>query len=212
MSPASVNDGAPPFLTARSARAAVCVVTLATACASGKGATPAPEPATAASNLTRLDSAMPARVDAFVLVDRRGFPDVTDRAYHYQDGSPGNVSVFLYSVNRPGAPSSGSARERVVHEAALFLEILPIQVKRGVYDSFEPLVSRPDSFVIGGMTVPGYLTEARVHRRTATARELQFLHLIGGDYVKLRATVPESRPVATIRSLDSGIVARLVQP
>jgi hypothetical protein len=164
------------------------------------------------SNVARLDSAMPERVDAFSLQSRRRLPGVKDMAYRYSDGSVANVSVYLYPVSYPGADVGGDARQQVAREGMVFLQVLPIQVSRGVYDSFEPLASRPDSFIVDGAAIPGYLTEVRVRRGASAAHELQFLHLIGGDYVKLRATVPESWPTASLRSLDSGIVARLVHP
>jgi hypothetical protein len=169
-------------------------------------------PTIAMSNVARLDSAMPERVGAFSLQSRRRWPGISDIGYHYVDGSVANVSVYLYPVNGPGARDSGDARARVAREGVLLLDVLPIQVRRGIYDSFEPLVSRPDSFMVDGVAVPGYLIEARVHRGASAAHELQFLHLIGGDYVKLRATVPESWPIAPFRSLDSNIVVRLVHP
>ena len=193
--------------------ACICSMAIAAACAGTTTPGQAAAPVVAASNIAGLDSAMPAQVGAFTLVARRPVPGAAgDMAYRYRDASPANISVYVYSASYPGVDASGGPRERVAREGLLLLDVMPIQTRRGVYDSFEPLVSRADSLQVGNVVVPGYLTGVRVHRRSVTAQELQFLHLVGGDFVKLRATVPEDYSIATLRSLDSGIVARLVRP
>ena len=189
------------------------VATSLLACASSAPGANAPEPVAARSNIAGLDSAVPKRVGEFQLVDRHRVPGAAgDMAYRYRDASPANVSLYIYPIDYPGAESSGGPRERVAHEGGLLLQLMPIQVQRHVYDSFEPLVSRPDSLVVRGMLIPGYVTGVRVHRGAATVHELQLLHLVGGDFVKLRATIPEDYSIATLRALDSGIVAALVRP
>jgi hypothetical protein len=164
-----------------------------------------------ASNVARLDAVMPQHIGGFTLIDRRLLPgSAGDMAYRFRDSALMNVSVFVYPADYPGAVMTGGPRQRVAHEGGLFLELLPTQVRRGVYDSFEPLVARPDSIIVGELVVPGFVSGARIRRKSTTAMEVQFLHLIGGDYVKLRAMLPESWSAAALQSLDSIIVARLV--
>ena len=193
--------------------ACTCSMAIAAACASAPTPGQTLTPSAPASNIAGLDSAMPTQVGAFTLVARRPVAGTAgDMSYRYRDASPANISVYLYSASYPGVDASGGPRERVAREGVLLLDVMPIQTRRGVYDSFEPVVSRADSLQVGDVVVPGYLTGVRVHRRSVTAQELQFLHLVGGDFVKLRATVPEDYSIATLRSLDSAIVARLVRP
>lgn len=213
MSRVSVSDRRLAHRPAILVVASICSVTIAVACAGANTRGPAPAPMADVSNIAGLDSAMPAQVGPFTLTARHPVPGAAgDMAYRYRDASPANISVYLYSAHYPGVDASGGPRERVAREGILLLEVMPIQTRRGVYDSFEPLVSRADSLQLGAVIVPGYLTGVRVHRRSVTAQELQFLHLVGGDFVKLRATVPEDYSIAALRSLDSEIVARLVRP
>jgi hypothetical protein len=182
------------------------------ACSSGPPPASAPQPSTLpASDIARFARAMPARIDAFSLADREVMRGGNgDMIFRYRDTSSVNLSVIVYPAESPERRDTGTPRERVDHEGHLFLEILPIQVQRGLYQSYETLVAHPDSLT-PGVVVPGYFVAARVQHRGRTYYELQHLHLIGGDFVKVRATIVEAGwPRADVERFDSTLVETLI--
>ena len=191
-------------------RRGAAIVLALLGCASAP-ATVVPAHSAAISNVPALDSVMPAQIGRFALVER-GNVQGTDghRNYRYRDSSAARVSVYLYRASGDGTEAARDPRGRVAREGSIFLrDILPIQVRRGIYDSFEVLISREDSATVDGSVVRTFVTGARVHRRGETANEMQYVHLIGGDFVKVRATLPVAWPISVLQSFDSVLVQRL---
>ena len=172
-------------------------------------ATPAPA-AVPASSLAALDSAMPEQLGGFARTEhRRLSPGQSDLIHRFRDTGGMMISVYLYPTDYPGSESKGDARTRVDHEGRLFLEVMPIQVRRGIYDAFEPLMARQDSAVVDGRVIPAFTSGVRVRRRGATMHEIQSLHLVGGDFVKLRSTITDLSALAALQAFDSALVQRL---
>jgi hypothetical protein len=188
----------------------VLVALLCGACSSGPPVASAPQPyEVPASDIPRLDRAMPAQIDAFHRTEREVMTNAVGMIFRFRDTSSAILSVILYPATASDRGTVGTARARVDGEGRAFLEVLPLQVRRGVYESFEPLLARADSLSTGG-GVPGYTVTARVRRRGRTYYELQHVHLIGGDFVKVRATVAEPGwPRPDLEHFDSTLVTAL---
>jgi hypothetical protein len=166
------------------------------------------------SDIARLESRMPQRINGFALTAHehvRG--SATDVIYRYRDSSVANVSVIMYPVEYSGNEFTGSAGDRVDHEGSLFAQVLPIQQSRGMLESFRLLSQQRDSIASGRSWIPGHTTIATTVRRGETSYELQFLHVIQGDYVKVRISVPEQPwPRRDLAAFDSVLVTTLAAP
>jgi hypothetical protein len=166
------------------------------------------------SDIARLEARMPQRVGGFALTahDRvRG--SATDVIYRYRDSSVANVSVIMYPVEYSGNEFTGSTRDRVDREGSLFAQVLPIQQSRGMLDSFQLLSQQQDSVPTERSWIPGHTTIATTVRKGEKSYELQFLHVIQGDYVKVRISVPEQPwPRHDLVVFDSLLVSKLAAP
>jgi hypothetical protein len=192
------------------ARDAVAVAALLTslACAGGQRAAVAPSSRAPASELSRLDGLMPEKVGPFSRVARevmRGGGG--DMIFRFRDTSAVNLSVIVYPVRRTGDEGVLSSDARVRHEGALFAETLPVMKDRRWIESFQIILQRPDSLIVDQTVIPGFVTAASTRQRGRAYYELQFLHLIRGDYVKVRATVPEPLwPREDLAAFDSSLI------
>jgi hypothetical protein len=174
--------------------------------------------ATPSSAPTATVRAVPTQVGAYRLVEQRRLqapPGVSDAGmvYRFRDTSAVYLSVFVYPVSPEAAQRNADPAAQVRAEGEKFLEILPIQAQRGIYTSYHVLATRPDSVTVGSLTVPGHMAAASTLRRGQREVELQYVHLIGNTFVKVRATVPDgSWPRADLPTVISQLVSSLAAP
>ena len=178
----------------------------AAACSSG-GAAPASAPVPAPSG------EVPRQIGRFALVQRSPLTAPgTGTIYRFRDSTAINLSAIVYDLTDEEVARNSTASARVKAEGEKFLEILPIQVRRGVYDTYHVLLVRPDSVVIGRVTAPGVIATASVEQRGQTGYELQYLYLIDRTFVKIRASVPASAwPRTDLDSFATELVMALVR-
>lgn len=189
------------------------LVLLGAACASTHPASGPPSVAASipGASLPLLESRMPARVGAFALnAHERIAGTSSDAIYRYRDSVSTNLSVILYSTSYAGSDATGSPRNRVDHEGSLFAMTLPIQQNRRAIESWRLLSQRSDSMLVAGTWIPGHVTVASTTRMGRASYELQFLHIVQGNYVKVRISVPEQGwPRNDLAAFDSALVTSL---
>jgi hypothetical protein len=137
----------------------------------------------------------------------------TDVIYRFRDSSVANVSMTMYPGEYSGNEFTASPRDRVAREGSLFAQVLPIQQSRGILDSFQLLSQQRDSTPTERSWIPGHTTIATTVRKGEKSYDLQFLHVIQGDYVKVRISVPEQPwPGHDVVAFDAVLVTTLAAP
>ncbi len=129
----------------------------------------------------------PAQLRGYVLfqVDSLSGGSVAHR-YSHESGT--RVTVFIYPA---GQTSEVSATESLVQqESEKFILALPVGVQRGWYDNFTVAFSEPDSVQAGNLRISGRGVGAATRKGDRMAIELQYLYLVSGSFIKVRATVP----------------------
>jgi hypothetical protein len=112
-------------------------------------------------------------------------------AYRFRDTSAARVTVFVYPI--PSDVQNGAdSSQWVSNEVAKFSQVLPIGVQRGWYDDYKLAFTDSQPLVVGTVTVPGYLAAAATRKNAVLSVELEFLYLVRGQFLKIRATVPEA--------------------
>lgn len=188
----------------RIALAMVCLV-LPLACQRAAATRPAGNPVSPAS-------AMPTELGQFRLTEQRTLGD-GGRLYRYRDTSTVFLTVFRYPITAAAAQRSLDPAARARWEGENFLRLLPIQQQRGIYTTYQLVVSRPDSVRVASRIVPGHMLAVSTLRRAQPEYELQYVYLLGDDFVKVRATIPAAKwPRADLPELVSALVTRLARP
>jgi hypothetical protein len=169
---------------ARRSPVVLALALLAAACSSGAAApasAPSPTPA----------GEVPRQIGQFALVQRAPLSaPAVGTIYRFRDSTAINLSVITYDLSSDDATRNATAPARVKAESELFLQILAIQMRRGVYDTYHVLLVRPDSVVVGRVVTPGMIATASVEERGRAGYELQYLYLINRTFVKIRVSVP----------------------
>ena len=152
------------------------------------GPTPAQPAAAAALSLYRY---IPAQIGAFRLTQRAvvgGLP--TDSLFRYRDGSPTILTVIIYDV--PGAIRvDADSQQWTRREGEKFRQIQDIQVQRGRIGAYEVAFSDTARFRVGPASLVEHSIATPVrYPNGVIAVDMQYLYLIGGKFVKVRATIP----------------------
>lgn len=196
------------MITTRTNIASTCATILALLCvagsasAQGAGETPA----------RMLYARVPAVVDSFTLTERvaiRG--TATDSLYRFRDGSRTIVSVIVYDIV-DGSKVGPDPQKWSVSEGEKFKDVQEVRRGRGELDAYT--VAFSDSVRVA---VPG--GDVLEHRIAVPARypngaivvDMQFLYVIDGKFVKVRATIPsvgweQSRVPLFARALATQLV------
>ena len=185
-------------------------VLVCASCASAPGAAPRPAPLPA-SDVKGLEARMPARLGVFAQSAHEAIRGTdTEVIYRYRGGSTTILSVIVYPLQHGGSDVTGDAAQRLQHEGPLFAQTLAYQASRGAIESWRLLSQRTDSIAAGESWIPTHVTIATSTRKGQTSYELQFLHTIRGNYVKVRVSVQEqSWPRSDLAAFDSSLVAAL---
>jgi hypothetical protein len=171
------------------------------ASASGKPAAVASQPAAVppsapAVNLyapaVNLFARIPAQIGAFKLTERaavRGAP--ADSLFRYKDGSPANLSVFIYDADAD-RQNDADPQLRTAREGEKFKAVQDILMSRGQIAAHRVAFSDTTRLTVGtGTLLEHAIGLGTRHPNGAITVELQYLYLIGGKFVKVRATIPE---------------------
>ena len=167
-----------------------------------------PEPA---ADVSTLAARLPAHIGVFEQFAHEGIRGSdTDIIYRYRDGSKTVLSVILYPVKAGENGAATDAAGSVRQEGLLFGQVLAYQASHGMIESSRLLSQRDDSIAVGASWIPTHVTVATTTRRGAMSYEIQYLHAIRGDFVKMRVTVPESLwPRNDLAAFDSALVVAL---
>lgn len=145
-------------------------------------ATPNPSP----------DAGIPTSLRGYRLTasDTIAETDGGGRLYRFNDGSATYITVFLYPVPADVKVATDSA-QWVVTEGEKWARVLPIFVQRGRYDAFEMAFANPEPVVVELDTIPGFAAAAVTRSTGAVSVQLQYLYLVRGQFLKVRATLPQ---------------------
>jgi hypothetical protein len=151
---------------------------------------PKPGPATPAP---AGDHPVPGSLQGYRFVATQEIPerDGGGQLYRFTDGSPVLLTVFVYPV--PGDVQQGDSAQWVLIEGAKFAQVMPIQVQRGRYDAYEMAFANAEPVVSGSDTIPGFAAAAVTRSRGTVAVQLEYLYLLNGQFVKVRATLPHDQ-------------------
>ena len=184
----------------RAARAIVPLMILA-ACATRQPVTqsvlqPAPQPVMQAppSNPgTTIYTRIPSQVGAYKLTERavvRAAP--TDSLFRFSNGSNTIVTVFVYEVP-PDVRVDADSQKWTAREGDKFKQVQAARQQRGDFSEFVVSFSDSTRFAAGGRQLLEHKIGTPVRLNSgAIVIDFQFLYLIDGRFLKVRATVPEA--------------------
>jgi hypothetical protein len=163
------------------------LITLAIAACGHGAATPSPPtPSTGAQQ----QGLVPAQVERYRLTRRdaiEGFPG--DTAYHFSDGSATILTVIVFAI--PADVQVGpDSQSWTAREGKKFMEAQPILAQRRRIDAYEPAFMKTDTLTIGGRVINEHATAVVVRSRGRVVVDFQYLYLVAGRFLKVRATVP----------------------
>jgi hypothetical protein len=172
-------------------------IVLVIGCASASAHTrvAAQQPAAAAgtsAQAVNLYARIPAEIGAFKLTERtavRGLP--TDSLFRFSDGSPTILTVIIYDV-ADDVRVDADSQQWTAREGEKFKAVQDIRASRGQIAAYELAFSDTTRIAAGERTTLEHSIAAPVRfPNGAIAVEMQYLYLIGGKFVKVRATIPE---------------------
>ena len=133
---------------------------------------------------------IPTSLHGFRLIKTEQIPerDGGGQLYRFSDETPVQLTVFLYAI--PSDVQQGDSTNWVLLEGAKFEQVLPIQVERGRYDTYQMAFAQPEPVVSEGDTIPGHVAAAGTRSGQTISMQLQYLYLIRGQFLKVRATLP----------------------
>ena len=165
-------------------------------CASAPAPTPAagPQPATPVTSAppANLYPRIPPEIGSFKMTARttvRGLP--TDSLFRFRDSSRTILTVIVYDVAED-VMIEGDSQKWTAREGEKFKEVQDIRVRRGQIAAYVLSVSDTTRFSVGERSLLEHFVAAPVRfPNGAISVEMQYLYLIGGKFVKVRATIPE---------------------
>lgn len=161
--------------------AVLCAVATMVGCAASSGTALSP----------RLYSRIPARIEGFELTERTVVRDVpSDSVFRFSDGSQTTLTVIVYDV-ADDVTTDGDPQLMAALEGAKFEQLQDLRVSRGQIEAYTEAVSDTVRFSAGRLRLLEHSTAIPVRfRNGAVAVDMQFLYLIDGKFVKVRATIP----------------------
>ena len=176
--------------------AALLTLASVAGCASPRNPGPAPvqSPASWTSGAGgKLYSRVPTEIGAFKLTERTAVTGApSDSLFRFSDGSRTILSVFIYDV-ADDVKSDPDPQKWTVYEGNKFEAVQKIRVRRGDIASYVLAFSDTTRFPAGADTILENFIAMPVRQRNgAVTVDMQFLYLIDGKFVKVRATIPEA--------------------
>jgi hypothetical protein len=167
----------------------IVVAFAVTACSSRASRPSSPHSAATAGSVY---GRVPDRVGDFALTERTaiaGSPN--DSAFRFSDGSATRLSVIQYDVDED-VKIGPDSQKWIVGEGEKFQAVQEIRRNRGQIASYVVVFTDTTRLSVGDRERLEHSTGVSVRlRNDAVVVELQYLYLIGGKFVKVRATVPE---------------------
>ena len=164
----------------------IALILVSAAC----GPKPQTAPAPTLPNNPTGTSRIPAQLGRYRLTRRDGVEGApNDSAYRYTDGSQTRVTVFVYAIPvdvQVGADSqSWTPREGRKFEA-----VQPLLVQRGMIGAYEVAFANTGEITAANRKITEHATAIAVRTRGQVAVDFQYLYLVAGHFLKVRATVP----------------------
>ena len=175
---------------------AFLAVVAAMACGAPQARTPNVTPQSAPPATRAPEGALYARIpselEGFKLTERgaaTGAP--ADSLFRFSDGSPTILSVFVYNVAAEVKVDADS-QKWTPREGEKFKTVQEIQRSRGRIAAFTVALSDTARFAAGARSILEHSIAVPTRFPNGViAVEFQYLYLIDGKFVKVRATVPE---------------------
>jgi len=175
---------------------ALLAVVATVGCGATQARTPAVTPQPAAAVIRTPDVALfvriPSEIEGFTLTERAavtGSP--TDSLFRFRDGSATNLSVFVYEV-AADVKVDADSQQWTPREGEKFKQVEEIQRSRGRIANFTVAFSDTTRFAARERSILEHSIGVPVRfPNGVVAVEFQYLYLIDGKFVKVRATVPE---------------------
>jgi hypothetical protein len=177
--------------------AALFMLASVVGCASAPASAPATVPSraspVAAAPGTDLFARIPTEIGAFKLTERAAVTsEPTDSLFRFRDGSPAILTVFVYDVGAD-VKTDADPQKWTASEGEKFKEVQDIRVRRGAISSYAVAFSDTARFAVGAHNILEHSIAVPVRFPNGTiAVDMQYLYLIAGKFVKVRATIPET--------------------
>jgi hypothetical protein len=146
----------------------------------------------AAAMAESMDDRMPDRVGEFALTERtavRGLP--RDMMFRYSDGSATRLSVVVYDVGED-VKAEPDSQKWTAWEGEKFEAVQEMRRSRGEIAAYVVAFSGTAHIDAGDRQLLEHSVAVPVRSPNGMVSvEFQYLYLIGGRFVKVRATVPE---------------------
>ena len=136
-------------------------------------------------------SRIPAEVAGFKLTERTSVTSVpSDSVFRFRNDSRTTVTVIIYEV--PAEAKVGAdSQSWTPRQGEQFLEVMVALRERGRISDFTEPVSSTARITGGGREIVEHAMSIPTrHSNGNVVVEMQFLYLIDGKFVKVRATVP----------------------
>ncbi|MEO5589743.1 MAG: hypothetical protein ABIS03_09165 [Gemmatimonadaceae bacterium] len=137
---------------------------------------------------------IPAVIGAFKLTERtavRGAP--ADSLFRYSDSSATLLSVIIYDV-APDVKAVADSQMWAPREGDKFREVQRMQRERGRIGDYVIAFSDTATLTVGRSRIVEHSIASPTRFSNGTiAVEMQYLYLVAGRFVKVRATVPENK-------------------
>lgn len=133
---------------------------------------------------------LPAQLGRYQLTRREGIEGFSnDSAYHYSDGSQARVTVFVYSI--PIDVQMGTdSQSWTPREGKKFTDLQPLLVQRGTIGAYAVAFANTGELIAANRKITEHATAIAVRSRGQVAVEFQYIYLVAGRFLKIRATVP----------------------
>jgi hypothetical protein len=160
--------------------------------ASAIGCASAPAPAVPPAPAVNLYARIPSEIGAFKLTERgivRGLP--TDSLFRFSDGSRTILTVIIYDV-AADVKVDADSQKWTPREGEKFKLVQAIRRDRGQLSDFTLAFSDTTRFAVGARHVLEHAIAMPTRYPSGMITvEMQYLYLIGGKFLKVRATIPQ---------------------
>jgi len=166
-------------------RAIPTALIMVSACGHGARTASVPVPATGST-----PGRIPAQIGRYRLTRRdgvNGFPN--DSAYRFSDGSATRVTALIYSIP-PDVQVGPDSQSWTMREGEKFQEVQPLLVRRGAIEAFSVAFANSGEIKVENHSIPEHATAIAVRSRGNVTVDFQYLYLVDGRFLKVRATVP----------------------
>src|SRR5262245_8852021 len=139
-----------------------------------------------------LSARIPSELEGFKLTAREAVSGApADSAFPFSDGSPTILTVFVYGV-AADVKVDADSQKWTSREGEKFKVAQEIQKSRGQIAKFSVAFSDTTRFAAGERSILEHRIAIPVRfPNGAVAVEFEYLYLVDGRFVKVRATVPE---------------------